>query len=68
MITQIYNYNGKSYTIRLRKSVQSFLTEQNIVDTRVIEIWRTALGCDEVVCVNRDQFLFLNRIDDAELL
>lgn len=65
MITEIFNYQGKSYTVRLKKAVQSF-TKQNVIDAQLVDAWRTALECDHVV-MNGDQFLFLVGIPDAEI-
>lgn len=65
MITEIFNYQGKSYTVKLKKAAQSF-SKQNVIDAQLLEAWRAALGCDQVV-MNGDQFLFLVQIPDAEI-
>lgn len=69
MLTKIYYHDGVSYTIRLIKSVMSFTDNgQRPVNMQAIEYWRQGLNCDAVLNVNGDTLLFLNKIEDAEII
>jgi hypothetical protein len=65
---KIFNHDGESYTIRLQKSLHSFIDGNDQIDVASIDRWCKALNCDRAVNTNRDQLLFLNRIEDAEIV
>jgi hypothetical protein len=67
-MTKLISYNNVSYSIRLIKSVLSFLKDDSDnLDEILIDRWRQALNCHSVL-VHNNQVLFLNEIEDIEIV
>lgn len=64
---QIYNHEGQSYLVLLKKSIQSFL-EKDRVDMGAVDLWRQALNCDKVIFIDNNIVLFLKAIEQAEIV
>jgi hypothetical protein len=64
---QVYNHEGRSYLILLKKSINSFI-EKDRVDMGAVDMWRQALNSDKVIFIDNNIVLFLKAIEQAEIV
>ena len=68
LIKQIINHEDASYIVKLVKSMQSFINENEQIDVPLIEKWARFLECDKALPIHNNQILFLKSIEECEIV
>jgi hypothetical protein len=65
---QLYKHNNKYYIIHRSISISLFTDKEGIVDLEGVKIWRDGLPKVDHVLRNETHFLFVENIQDAEIV
>jgi hypothetical protein len=65
---QLYKHNDKYYIIHRSISISLFTDKEGIVDLEGVKIWRDGLPKVDHVLRNETHFLFVENIQDAEIV
>jgi hypothetical protein len=65
---QLYKHNDKYYIIHRSISISLFTDKDGIVDLEGVKIWRDGLPKVDHVLRNETHFLFVENIQDAEIV
>ena len=65
---QLYKHNDKYYIIHRSISISLFTDKEGIVDLEGVKIWRDGLPKVDHVLRNETHFLFVENIQDAEII
>jgi hypothetical protein len=65
---QLYKHNNKYYIIHRSISISLFTDKDGIVDLEGVKIWRDGLPKVDHVLRNETHFLFVENIQDAEIV